>query len=187
MAAQQPSALMGALTLANESDPATGKLPPASCKQQGATMATCTNPAPGVTSASFKIYPSITALYSAYETLVRSLNSGHFEQNVQDCGLAAPSPVGEVAWNHEFRHPKVYSVQQMETGMVPLDKAAGRVFCVFLDTGSEDIVWTQNNGNLLGMVSGGPHADVWYWWSAIHHSIALDGKPMQMPMPSMPS
>jgi len=186
-AAQQSSALMRALTLANESDPATGKLPPATCKQQGATMATCTAPAPGVTAATFKIYPSLTALYSAYETLARSLNSGHFQQNVQDCGLAAPSPVGEVAWNHDFKHPKVYSVQQMEMGMVPLDKAAGRMFCVFLDTGTEDIVWTQDNGNLLGVVSGGPHADVWYWWSAVHHSIALDGKPMQMPMPSMPS
>jgi hypothetical protein len=184
-AQQQPSALMRALTLANESDPATGKLPPASCKQQGATMVACADPAPGVTAATFKTYPSLTALYSAYETLARSLNSGHFQQNVEDCGLAAPSPVGEVAWNHEFKHPRIYSVQQMEMGMVPLDRAAGRVFCVFLDTGTEDIVWTQDNGNLLGVVSGGPHADVWYWWSAVHHSIALDGKPMQMP--SMPS
>ena len=179
-----PSALMRALALADESNPATGKLPPASCKQQGTTMATCLNPAPGIDEASFRIYPSLTALYAAYETLAKSLNSGHFRQNVQDCGLAAPSPVGEVAWNHEFEHPRIYSVQQMEMGMVPLDKAAGRVFCLFTNSGTEDVVWTQDNGNLLGMVSGGPHADVWYWWSAVHHSIALDGKPMQMPMPS---
>jgi hypothetical protein len=185
-AAAQPasSALMRALALADESNPATGKLPPASCKQQGTTMATCLNPAPGIDEASFRIYPSLTALYAAYETLAKSLNSGHFQQNVQDCGLAAPSPVGEVAWNHEFKHPRIYSVQQMEMSMVPLDKAAGRVFCLFTGSGTEDIVWTQDNGNLLGVVSGGPHADVWYWWSAVHHSIALDGKPMQMPMPS---
>jgi hypothetical protein len=185
-AAAQPasSALMRALALADESNPATGKLPPASCKQQGTTMATCLNPAPGIDEASFRIYPSLTALYAAYETLAKSLNSGHFQQNVQDCGLAAPSPVGEVAWNHEFKHPRIYSVQQMEMGMVPLAKAAGRVFCLFTGSGTEDIVWTQDNGNLLGVVSGGPHADVWYWWSAVHHSIALDGKPMQMPMPS---
>ncbi len=183
----QPSALMRALALANESNPATGKLPPGTCRQQGTTQATCVNPAPGIDVATFKTYPSLTALYSAYVTLARSLNSGHFQQNVQDCGLAAPDPVGEVAWNHEFEHPRVYSVQQMETGTVPLDKAAGRVFCMFTSTGTENIVWTQDNGNLLGVVSGGPHADVWYWWSAVHHSIALDGKPMQMPMPSMPS
>ena len=147
-------------------------------------MATCLNPAPGINEASFRIYPSLTALYAAYETLARALNSGRFQQNVQDCGLAAPDPVGEVAWNHEFKHPRIYSVQQMEMGMVPLDKAAGRVFCLFTNSGTEDVVWTQDNGNLLGVVSGGPHADVWYWWSAVHHSIALDGKPMQMPMPS---
>ena len=179
-----PSALMRALALADESNPATGKLPPASCEQQGTTTATCVNPAPGIDEATFKIYPSLTALYAAYETVARSLNAGHFQQNTQDCGLAAPDPVGEVAWNHEFRHPRIYSVQQMQMGMVPLAKAAGRVFCIFTNSGTEDIIWTQDNGNLLGMVTGGPHADVWYWWSAVHHSIALDGKPMLMPMPS---
>ena len=57
---------MAALTLANQSGGAKGLLPPSTCKQQSATMVTCTAPAPGITQVTFRTYPSLTALYAAY-------------------------------------------------------------------------------------------------------------------------
>jgi hypothetical protein len=172
-----PSALMSAIILANESADAKGALPPSSCQEQGATQVTCTAPAFGISGVIFKTYPSLTALYAAYVAKAESLNSGHFQANFQDCGLQ--QTYGEVGWNHQFWHPRTYTVAQMSSGMVTDAQAAGRVFCNF-NNGQENMVWTQNDGHLLAYVYGPVHEDVWNWFVAVHHNIGFAGSPMHM-------
>ena len=67
----------------------------------------------------------------------------------------------------------------MTMGMVKDDQAAGRVFCNYTQ-GLEYMVWTQNDGRLMGYVAGPVHANVWTWWVAVHHNIGLGGAPMHM-------
>ena len=178
-ATQKPaaSALMNALALADKSGDATGKLPPATCKQDTQTHATCAGPVPGVSGVVFQTYPSLKALYAAYTAKVTSLNSSQFRQNFNDCG--AQGTYGEVGWNHLFQHTKAYSVDQMTMGMVKDDQAAGRVFCNYTQ-GLEYMVWTQNDGRLMGYVAGPVHTNVWDWWVAVHHNIGIGGTPMNM-------
>ena len=174
-----PSALMNALTLTDKSAGAAGKLPPSSCQQHGSTMVTCIAPFAGISGVVFQTYPNLKALYAAYTAKVASLNSGHFQQNFNDCGLE--QTVGEVGWNHQFQHPKTYTATQMSMGMVTDDQAAGRVFCNYIQ-GLEYMVWTQDDGHLMASVAGPVHEDVWNWWVAIHHNIGLGGSPMNMNM-----
>ena len=149
---------MNALVLANKSGDATGKLPPSSCKQDSPTHVTCTGPAPGVSGVVFQTYPSLKALYAAYTAKVTALNSNQFRQNFSDCG--SQGTYGEVGWNHLFQHTKAYSVDQMTMGMVKDDQAAGRVFCNYTQ-GLEYMVWTQNDGRMMGYVAGaGAHERV---------------------------
>ena len=175
------SALMTALVLANKSGDATGKLPPSSCKQDGSTHVTCTAPAAGISGVVFQTYPSLKALYAAYTAKVTSLNTNQFRQNFNDCGSQAT--FGEVGWNHLFQHTRKYTVDQMIMGSVRDDQAAGRVFCNYTQ-GLEYMVWTQNDGHLMGYVAGPVHTDVWDWWVAVHHNIGIGGAPMNMNMPT---
>jgi Protein kinase domain len=173
-----PSALMAALLTANKSADAAGKLPPSACHSNTSTKVTCTKPMTGVDEVVFQTYPSLTALYQAYVTDAKSINSGQFHQNLNDCTITSTN--GEVSWNHQFRHPHNFSVTQMESGKMTDNQAAGRVFCTFYN-GAEDMIWTQNDGHLLGWVVGAPHEDVWNWWVAVHHNISLGGSmPMHM-------
>ena len=168
-----PIALMNALILANNSSEAKGLLPPSTCKQDTPTHVTCTAPAPGISAAVFQKYPDQKALYAAYMAKVSALNSGQFKQNFKDCGFQ--NTYGEVSWNHQRRHNLAYTVDQMETvGAVTDDQAAGRVFCTYTN-GLEYMVWTQNDGHLMGYVSGPLHADVWNWWVPVHHNVGLTG------------
>ena len=168
-----PIALMNALILANNSSEAKGLLPPSTCKQNTPTHVTCTAPAPGISAAVFQKYPDQKALYAAYMAKVSALNSGQFKQNFKDCEFQ--DTYGEVSWNHQRRHNLAYTVDQMETvGAVTDDQAAGRVFCTYTN-GLEYMVWTQNDGHLMGYVSGPLHADVWNWWVPVHHNIGLTG------------
>ncbi len=178
-AKQKPatSALMTALVLANKSGDASGKLPPSSCKQDSSTHVTCTGPAPGVSGVVFATYPSLKALYAAYTARVTALNSNQFKQNFSDCG--SQGTYGEVGWNHLFQHTRKYTVDQMTMGMVKDDQAAGRVFCNYTQ-GLEYMVWTQNDGRLMGYVAGPVHTNVWEWWVAVHHNIGIGGAPMNM-------
>jgi serine/threonine protein kinase len=178
-AKQKPaaSALMNALVLADKSGDATGKLPPSTCKQDSPANVTCTGPAAGVSGVVFATYPSLKALYAAYTAKVTSLNSNQFRQNFNDCG--AQGTYGEVGWNHLFQHTKAYSVDQMTMGMVKDDQAAGRVFCNYTQ-GLEYMVWTQNDGRLMGYVAGPVHTNVWDWWVAVHHNIGIGAAPMHM-------
>jgi hypothetical protein len=178
-AKQKPatSALMNALVLANKSGDATGKLPPSSCKQESPTHVTCTGPVPGVSGVVFQTYPNQKALYAAYTAKVTVLNTNKFRQNFNDCG--SQGTYGEVGWNHLFQHTKAYSVDQMIMGMVKDDQAAGRVFCNYTQ-GLEYMVWTQNDGRMMGYVAGPVHTNVWDWWVAVHHNIGIAGAPMHM-------
>ena len=178
------SALMNALILADKSSEAAGKLPPSTCKQQGSTMVTCTAPSAGITGVVFHTYPNLKALYAAYTAKVGSLNSGQFRQNFNDCALE--HTVGEVGWNHQFEHMSAYTVAQMSMGMVTDAQAAGRVFCNFVQ-GLEYMVWTQDDGHLMGYVAGPVHEDVYTWWAAVHHNIGFGSSPMNMNMPTSPA
>ena len=60
----------------------------------------------------------------------------------------------------------------MTTGTVKDDQAAGRVFCNYTH-GLEYMVWTQDVGNMMGVVYGPVHGDVWNWWAPVHNSIGL--------------
>jgi serine/threonine protein kinase len=173
--------LMTALALTNKSGDATGQLPPSSCKQDNPTHVTCTAPAAGISGVVFQTYPSLKALYAAYTAKVRAVNSNQFRQNFNDCGSEAT--FGEVGWNHLFKHTRNYTVAQMTMGTVRDDQAAGRVFCNYTQ-GLEYMVWTQNDGHLMGYVAGPVHTDVWDWWVAVHHNIGIGGAPMNMNMPT---
>jgi hypothetical protein len=173
-------ALMSALRGADESGVAAGMLPPAACEPDSVTMVTCMAPAPGITGVVFSTYPTLRALYAAYVQKARSLDSGRFRANYEDCGRSSPDDGGEAGWSLQLRHPRSYTVAQMAAGHVTDPQVAGRVFCIMAggtDKGGaqENLVWTQDAGHLLGWVAGEPHEDVWNWWAAIHHSIAFPG------------
>jgi serine/threonine protein kinase len=169
------------LSAADASKVAMGKLPPSSCTQRSTTKVFCTAPWPGVASATFTTYPTLADLYSAYEAKVRSLRSGRYRPNVKNCGLAAPSSYGEIAWNHQEQHSRAYTVHQMIAGKVPVQTAMGRMACLMTASHSEDIVWTTDYGKMLGVAIGrGSHTGTWYWWVAVHHNIVFPGTPMQM-------
>jgi hypothetical protein len=119
----------------------------------------------------------LKATYAAYTATVSAQNSGQFRQNFNDCG--AQGTYGEVGWNHLFQHTKAYSVDQMTKGTVTDDQAAGRVFCNYTQ-GLEYMVWTQDDGHLMGYAAGPVHANVWTWWVAVHHNIGIGGAPMHM-------
>jgi hypothetical protein len=180
MPATGRSPLMTALIQANS---VTGKVPPSRCTQQGTARVTCTSPAPGVTGAAFQTFPSLTALYAAYQQAIKSVDGGRGLQNVQDCGLAAPPAAGaEVGWNHEFVHPRNYTIARMAAGRVTVAQAAGRVFCMTnASTGEATFIWTQDVGHVLGWVTGPLHEQVWDWWAAVHHEISIGAPPMRMP------
>jgi hypothetical protein len=169
--------LMNALILADKSADAKGQLPPSTCKQDNAGKVTCTAPVAGISAVVFQTYPSLKAMYAAYTAKVTSLNTGQFKQNFSDCGSQVT--YGEVGWNHLFQHTKAYSVGQMIKGMVTDDQAAGRVFCNYTQ-GLEYMVWTQDDGHLMGYAAGPVHGDVWNWWVAVHHNIGIGGAPMNM-------
>jgi len=172
------SPLQRALTAANQSMDAKGKLPPRSCHATSATSVTCTSPTFAVDSVTFRTYPSLKALYAAYVAEIKSLGDNPLHSNYGNCSAGETN--GEVGWNHNFRHPKTYSIAAMSAGMVSDDKAAGRAFCTFTNAGFQ-MVWTQNSGFMMAIMMGGPHLDAWSWWLAVHHNIAIPGaKPMHM-------
>jgi hypothetical protein len=73
------------------------------------------------------------------------------------------------------------------SGMIRDDQAAGRMFCTF-NNGLLYLVWTQNDGRVLGELAGAPHLDAYIWWHNVHHVIALAGSPNMMEtMPGMGS
>jgi serine/threonine protein kinase len=173
------SLLTRVLTSANASKVAMGMLPPSSCGQPGTARVACSAPSTAIASATFTTYPSLAALYSAYKAEVRSLNHGRFRQNVKNCGSSAPGPYAEIAWNYRAKHSRGVAMAKMIAGKVPVATAMGRMACVATPGHSEDIVWTTDDGKMLGVTIGsGPHTGVWLWWTAVHRNIIFPGTPM---------
>ena len=173
--------LRQALDLVNATVWTTGFLPPKSCTFLSAVSAKCSAPYPGITMAFFQNYSSPGALYKAYEAAIKQANSGRLVVNVQDCGASAPPGNGaEISWNHFGEHTQAYSIQQLETGKLnAASQAAGRMFCNYDNTtNTENIIWTETDGNMLAEVTGSPHLAVWNWWLHVHHNIAFNGQPM---------
>jgi tRNA A-37 threonylcarbamoyl transferase component Bud32 len=178
--------IMQALSHAN-SDPASiakHYVPPSTCKSHGASKVTCSNPHAEAYSATFTTYPSLQALYAAYKSQLNGLADPH-GFNWGTCGPKGPKgsalnlAAGESGWNHMEQHPKQYTLQAAESGNLNEEsQLAGRVFCaVPSGQNAESIVWTQNSGRLLGVVSGPIH-DVYDWWYRVHHQLtSLGGGP----------
>jgi serine/threonine protein kinase len=181
------SPLDRALILANQSALSQGFLEPKYCRNQSKTMVTCTNPTLAISSATFRTYSTLTALYAAYQAKVESIVPGPFKANVSNCSDLSQN--GEISWNHNYFHLPNFSMAQSMSGTLnPDSQAAGRMFCHFVSPNGEVIVWTQDAGNMLAVVNGAPHADVYDWWHGVHHDIAMaGGMPMSSPSMNMPS
>jgi serine/threonine protein kinase len=178
-ASHPPNAILQALAITDRSDTAKHLIPPATCKPQSATMVTCTHPAFGANTVTISTFPSLTALYTAYAATAKSLGQSPFRTNFGDC--TERETYGEVSWNHRYQHPRRYSLAQSQSGHLSDDDAAGRLFCTFNDS-QLHIVWTQNDGRVLGVLTGFPHANTWDWWKGVHHSIDIPGSGGAMKM-----
>lgn len=172
------SPLMKALAQVNTNHYSRGLLPPSSCTAQSPTMVTCNNVTNSASEVIFRTYPSLAALYNAYTNQYRTITGTPFRANFNDCNERDDQ--GEVSWNHESQHSRAYTVQDLASGKTSPDKAFGRVFCTYSSSYAFYIVWTQNQGNLLGIVTGGPHDETWDWWHHVHHEINLSGSAMTM-------
>jgi hypothetical protein len=166
-------------------------LPMSRCHPNSATVVTCTQPDFAVSTVTFHTYPSLGMLYAAYKQQVANLGIAMAQYNSGNC--TPKSTTGEVSWNHSFLHPKIYSLKQLTSGMFnsstkldPSTQAAGRVACTVNSNGDYQLVWTQNAGRLLGILTGGPHESAWAWWKFVHHNIVFPGSP-PMHMGSSPS
>jgi TIR domain len=154
-----------------------GQIPPSKCHGQGQDTATCINPATGISRVNFRTYRSLNTLYAAYVAKVKSIN-GTFRANHGNCSNS--QTLGERSWNHDYQHPLNYSLQQLRSGKLNGDQAAGRMFCVVNSSGQMVMVWAQNAGDLLGWLIGAPHEEVYQWWVRVHHNINLTGSGMHM-------
>ena len=170
--AAHPSPILQALARANESITAKGLLPPSACKAESASMVTCSKPAFSINTVTFQTFASLGALYGAYANEVRSLSGSALRTNVGECTPQTTN--GEISWNHNYQHPRHYSLAQLQSGKVGDDQAAGRLFCIFSNS-EYHLVWTMNDGRLLAMLTGAPHDDAWTWWHGVHHAIDLPG------------
>lgn len=165
----------------NASMTAKGLLPPSSCKAMSTTMISCTQPHYAIDGVVFQTFPSLPALYAAYESRVRALSGGPFQANFSDCSTTSTN--GEIAWNHNFEHSRKYPISMFTSGQITDDKAAGRMYCTF-NNDVLDLVWTQDDGRLMAELTGAPHFDAFQWWVGVHHSIVFPGSPA---MPGMSS
>jgi hypothetical protein len=174
--------LFKAVSGINQSMTAKGLLPPSSCKPMSTTMVSCTQPHYAINAVVFQTFPSMRALYAAYEARVKALSGGTFQANFNDCSRTSTN--GEIAWNHDFQHSRKYPMSMFISGQVTDDKAAGRMYCTF-NNDVLDLVWTQDDGRLMAELSGAPHFDAFQWWVGVHHAIVFPGSPAMPGMPGM--
>ena len=158
----------------NVSVTAKGMLPLSSCKLTNSTTVACMQPTSAVDLVIFRTYRSLPALYAAYEARVSQLAQGPCRPNFGNCTETMTN--GEIGWNHDFKHPSMYPMSEFTSGQITDDKAAGRVYCTF-DDSDLYLVWTQDDGRMLGELSGAPHVDAYVWWRQVHHSIVIPGYP----------
>ena len=180
-----PTTLAAVLNAANAGDAmngmtgmseTSGELPPMSCKAAGSTNMTCTSPVKVIASAHFETFTSVTALYVAYEAVIRKYNPTHtFGEAVGNCGGTTPKVYGEIGWNHQEAHTDNWSIQTMSSPGFNQELAEGRIAC-FAVGDSQDIVWTADDGMMLGWAIGsGPVESVYQWWIDMHHNIIFPG------------
>ncbi|HET6869782.1 MAG TPA: hypothetical protein VFH80_27965 [Solirubrobacteraceae bacterium] len=175
--------LFKGLVAANQSAYAKNLLPPSSCQGMSATMVVCKQPHYAVSEVTFATYPSLKSLYAAYEARAGQLAQAPFRANTGNCTEGDVN--GEIAWNHDFKHPSMYPISMFTSGTITDDKAAGRMFCTFTG-GLLYLLWTQDDGRILGELAGAPHLDAYLWWHNVHHVIAIPGTPNMMgSMPAM--
>jgi serine/threonine-protein kinase len=151
-----------------------GRLPPARCRAQSSSVVACSDPVPAVDSVRFQVFSSQAALYSAYEAQLKLLGdyqAGTKQLHTNFSNCLADESNGEITWNHDIAHPRhYYSLAESRSGHLTTDQAAGRVYCTL--TGSQfDLVWTQDAGHLLAVLTGFPHKAAWQWWHVVHHNI----------------
>jgi hypothetical protein len=113
-----------------------------------------------------------------------ALAGGRFRTNYGNCTEVLTS--GERSWNHNVSHPIGYAFSLFPAGRITDDQAAGRLYCTFSDD-QLHLVWTQDDGRLLGELSGAPHYDAYVWWRQVHHEIALPGSPSMKNVHAMPA
>jgi hypothetical protein len=175
--------LFKGLIAADQSAYAKGLLPPSSCQGMSATMVVCKQPHYAVDEVTFNTYSSLKSLYAAYEARAAQLAQAPFRPNSGNC--TENDVNGEIGWNHDFKHPSMYPISMFTSGTITDDKAAGRMFCTFTN-GLLYLLWTQDDGRLLGELAGAPHLDAYLWWHNVHHVIAIPGTPNMMgTMPGM--
>ena len=171
------STLFKALAGVNLSQFAKGLLPPSSCKAMSATEVMCKQPHYAVDEVIFRSFSSDKALYAAYQSRVEAIGQAPFRANYGNCTETMTS--GEVGWNHDFKHPSMYPMGDFTSGRITDDQAAGRVYCTF-ENSDLYLVWTQDDGRVLGELSGAPHVDAYVWWRQVHHSLVMPGSPNMM-------
>lgn len=169
------NALSEAVMLANVGTH--GLLPEDRCSETTPAHVHCERPAVGVYGADLSTYDSLDVLYDTYVRRARALAGGSFRSNVGDC--THDENGGEISWNHNYQHPRQFTLDQVRTGHLRDTQAAGRVFCR-LRQGVLTIMWTQNDATMLGIVSGAPHSLVFQWWKAVHHNLAVQSPGMDM-------
>jgi Protein kinase domain len=169
--AHRDAPLMNAVRVLDNSPETKGMLSPSTCVAHGMAELVCTHPAPAASTVTLRTFPSLEALYAAYVANAKSLAFDHrFRNNFGDCLPRTTN--GEVSWNHDFRHPRGYSLADARAGMLNDNQAAGRVYCTFAQS-QFHIVWTMDDGRLLATVSGAPHKETWRWWRQVHHAITV--------------
>lgn len=165
---QSASPLSRAIMVANRATG--GYLPAQSCTFHSDTHATCDHPRFAVSTVNLQTFGSLASLYSAYVTRVKAVSDGGYRQNVGACSTRSTS--GESSWNHNYQHPKGFSLAQLRAGHLTDDQAAGRLFCT-VTNGQLYVLWTDNNGMLLGELTGFPHVDAYKWWRHVHHNLEV--------------
>jgi hypothetical protein len=168
------SPMMTAIARANTNS--NGRLPTRTCRPHGEHQhVRCVHPYEGVETADFLTYDSLRALYGEYKKKVAQLSGRPFtarRSNRGECNRFHTS--GELSWNHNFEHPQTYSLAEVAAGRLSDDQAAGRVFCT-VTSGRLVMVWTENDGRLLGQISGTPfsHPATYKWWRQVHHVLGV--------------
>jgi hypothetical protein len=165
-----PTSLKQVLQLADLCSTPKDAIPLRTCTWSAATTATCTAPSAGVASVTFETYPSVAALYSAYQTQITQL-AGSYSQNTRSACKNSISGYAETGWNHEDGHPANFTVAQMESPSFNPVAAMGRQAC-FTAGGSPYLIWTTDDGNMLAVARGTASMSPLYnWWGNIHHVI----------------
>lgn len=165
--------------------PAAGLVPTKACTATD-THVVCTQPTTAIRKLEMETFPDVQSLYDAYSRDAEQLRGAPLELNVGNCNSRERS--GEVSWNHQYQHPKTYTIDDHMSGDLMKDGSAeGRLACSI--SGSfMTIVWSDDCGNLLGRIEG-PVMSLFTTWKALHHNIVPPTcEPMdmgdQMPSPS---